>query len=167
MVIIVMGVSGAGKTTIGTRLADEIGCTYYDGDDFHPAINIEKMSQGIPLNDADRVPWMLSLRNLIEKHIAQECSTVISCSALKERYRGYLEFELVGVEFVHLVGSFETIWDRLKKRTNHFMKRELLQSQFDILEESPDLFQIQIDDEPDKIVQTILELLQISDSITV
>ncbi len=167
MVIIVMGVSGAGKSTVGTQLADEIGCTYYDGDDFHPAVNIEKMSQGIPLNDADRVPWMLSLRNLIEKHIAQECSTVISCSALQERYRGYLRFELEGVEFVHLVGSFETIWDRLKKRTNHFMKRELLQSQFDILEESPDLLQISVDDDPEEIVQTILEALQIADLVIV
>lgn len=165
MVIIVMGVAGSGKTTVGELLAEAIGCHFYDGDDFHPPENVEKMAQGFSLHDADRRPWLASLRNLIEKHVQKECHAVIACSALKESYREQLGQGIQGVEFVYLNGSYDTIWARMKRRKNHFMKSELLQSQFDTLEVPVNVLQVDVQNEPPEVVNQIVKALKIN-SIT-
>ncbi len=134
MVVIVFGVSGAGKTTIGKLLAEELGWHFYEGDDFHPAANIEKMRRGIPLTDEDRQPWLATLREVIEKSLAAGENAVLACSALKRKYRRDLRVN-EEVKFVYLRGDFALIADRLRHRTGHFMKPELLQSQFADLEE--------------------------------
>lgn len=165
MIVIVMGVAGSGKTTIGSRLADELGCHYYDGDDFHPASNIEKMRNNIPLTDDDRQPWLASLRSLIDNHIQQGKQAVIACSALKRSHRQQLGRDLPGVHFVYLQGSYETIWERLKKRKDHFMKPEMLKSQFDALEEpTRDVLIFNVEEDPDEIVTTIMKSLKSIDA---
>jgi carbohydrate kinase (thermoresistant glucokinase family) len=157
MVIILMGVTGVGKTIVGEMLAAELGCHFYDGDDFHPSSNIEKMSNGIPLTDEDREPWLQSLRNLIEKHIVQDRQAVVACSALKQVYREKLSAGLTEVKFVYLFGEFKTIWRRLKDRKDHFMKKDMLQSQFEMLEEPEYELQFSNELEPEEIVQQILK----------
>ena len=134
MVIIVFGVSGAGKTTIAKLLAEELGWTFYEGDDFHSEANIKKMHAGIPLGDADRWPWLESLRELIKRCLAAGESSVLACSALKKAYRDRLR---VGpeVRFVYLRGDFLLIANQLRRRRGHFMNQMLLQSQFADLEE--------------------------------
>ena len=134
MVVIVCGVSGAGKTFIGKILAQELGWKFYEGDDFHPAANIEKMQAGIPLTDEDRQPWLESLRQLVERCLADGENAVIACSALKKSYREHLEISKA-VKFVFLRGSHELIADQIRKRHGHFMHPELLQTQFETLEE--------------------------------
>jgi len=132
--IIVMGVSGSGKTTVGKALADALNATFYDGDDFHPPQNIAKMSRGIPLNDSDRQPWLESLRDLITEHIEHERSIVLACSALKKRYRAILREGNAGLRFIYLEGDFDLIWRRMQTRDEHYMKADMLQSQFNALE---------------------------------
>ena len=133
-VYIVMGVSGCGKTTVGMALAKRLGCPFYDGDDFHPPENIAKMSSGIPLDDADRTPWLDHLHDLISQHIAAGTTAVLSCSALKQAYRSQLRGAHEAVQFVYLAGSFDLIWRRMTAREGHYMKAEMLKSQFDALE---------------------------------
>lgn len=163
MIVIVMGVAGSGKTTIGRLLAEEIGCHYYDGDDFHPASSIEKMANGVPLTDEDREPWLASLRSLIDNHIQQGKHAVIACSALKRSYRERLGSQLDMVQFVFLKGNYDTIWERLRKRKDHFMKPELLRSQFDALEEpTEDVLVRDVEDDPEEIVASILKSLKAS-----
>ena len=132
--MIVFGVSGAGKTTIGKRLAGELGWKFYEGDDFHPAANIEKMRSGHPLTDEDRKPWLAKLRKLIERETSSKRNAVVACSALKRKYRDYLR---VGpeVRFVFLRGDRKLIEKQLKQRRGHFMDPHLLDSQFRDLEE--------------------------------
>ncbi|GAB4262903.1 MAG: gluconokinase [Candidatus Promineifilaceae bacterium] len=132
-VYVVMGVSGCGKTTVGMALAEKLGCPFYDGDDFHPPENVAKMASGRPLNDADRFPWLARLHDLLAEHVARGETAVLACSALKKKYRDQLR---VGeqVQFIFLDGSFDLIWQRMKKRENHYMKADMLQSQFDTLE---------------------------------
>ncbi len=137
MVIVVMGVSGAGKTTVGRALAETLGWPFYDGDDFHPPANIEKMRQGVPLTDADRRPWLETLRALIARHLQEGRPAVVACSALKRSYRDVLRRAGEGVRFVHLAADYETIRRRLEARRGHFFDPKLLQSQFDDLE-APD-----------------------------
>lgn len=165
MIVIVMGVAGSGKTTIGARLAEEMGCHYYDGDDFHPAANIEKMAAGNPLTDEDREPWLASLRSLIDNHIQQGKQAVIACSALKRSYRQRLGRDLPAVRFVYLRGTYETIWERLKKRKDHFMKPEMLQSQFEVLEEpTGDVLIYDVEEDPGSIVASIMKSLKSGDT---
>ncbi len=154
MVIIVMGVAGSGKTTIGSLLALELGWDFYDGDDFHSASNRAKMSQRIPLTDEDRSTWLASLRDLISQNVRIERSIVLACSALKKSYRDVLNFN-EEVRFVHLQGSYEQIEARLRERTGHFMSAEMLASQFEILEEAPDALGIDISNTPQEIVAII------------
>ena len=137
MIIIVMGVSGVGKTTIGRALAQDLGWRFAEGDDFHSAANIAKMHAGIPLTDEDRAPWLQSLRNAITEWLADSQNVVLACSALKASYRTVL---LVGseVKFVYLRGSFELIARRLALRKGHYMNPDLLRSQLDTLEEPKD-----------------------------
>ena len=137
MVIVLMGVSGVGKTTIGRALAQELQWRFADGDDFHSAANIAKMHAGIPLTDQDRAPWLQSLRNAITGWLASEENVVLACLALKASYRAAL---LVSseVKLVYLRGSFELIARRLGLRQGHYMNPHLLRGQFDTLEEPKD-----------------------------
>ena len=132
-----MGVSGAGKTSVGQQLASELGWTFADADDYHSAANVAKMHAGIPLNDDDRAPWLETLAGLIRQWIACQHNAILACSALKQRYRSILE---VGpeVRLVFLRGSFDLISERLSHRTGHYMNPTLLQSQFEALEEPAD-----------------------------
>lgn len=132
-VYVFMGVSGCGKSTIGQAFAAQLGCPFYDGDDYHPAENVAKMSRGIPLTDADREPWLAQLANLLQEHVQRGETAVLACSALKKQYREQLR-RSEQVQFVYLAGTFDLIWQRMSARENHFMRAEMLQSQFNTLE---------------------------------
>ena len=133
--ILVMGVSGCGKTSVGKALADKLGWAFYDADDFHPPENVAKMANGIPIDDADRAPWLAALHDLVSDSLRDERPGVLACSALKERYRQQLLGGNEGVLIVHLQGNFDLIWSRMEKRTDHYMKPHMLKSQFETLEE--------------------------------
>ena len=132
-ILIVMGVSASGKTTVGKALAEALSLPFFDGDDFHPPENISKMAAGLPLNDEDREGWLHRLNGLAKKHV--DSGAVIACSALKERYRELLQEGIEGrVRFVVMLGSYEEISERIARRKGHFMPPALLKSQFDTLE---------------------------------
>jgi len=158
-VFVLMGVSGSGKTTIGQTLARQLNCPFYDGDDFHPPENVAKMSNGIPLTDGDRWPWLQRLRGLIAVHLEQGQPAVLACSALKKKYREQLGSGNNGMVLIYLKGSFDLIWQRMQHREGHYMKAEMLQSQFDTLEEpSPaEAHVVLIDQKVDAIVRAIVE----------
>lgn len=132
-VIIIMGVSGSGKTTVGKQLASRLRLPFYDADDFHPKANVDKMKNAIALTDDDRKPWLETLAVAIQ-NCAETSGAVLACSALKESYRESLSLYSKTVEWVFLSGDFETILKRIQQRENHYMKSDLLQSQFDTLE---------------------------------
>ena len=161
MVVLVMGVSGAGKTTIGRLLAEQLGWEFHDADDLHSHENKKKMTEGIALTDADREPWLASVRGLIEKLIASGTNAVIACSALKQSYRERIVVDPAKVKLVYLKGSRELIAQRIAHRRNHFMNRSLLESQFDALEEPRDAITVDISATPQSIVQRIGEQLRI------
>lgn len=163
MIIIVMGVSGSGKTTVGGLLADRMGCGFSDADDFHPANNVEKMRAGIPLTDDDRWPWLKALRQAIEDWEAAGQSRVIACSALKAAYR-HLLAPRGGVVFVFLKGRAETIASRLKARKGHYMNPDLLASQFATLEEPAGAIVVDIAPPPAVIVDGIMDRLGLTGS---
>lgn len=156
LVILIMGVSGSGKTTIGRLLAEQIGWHFADAEDFHSADNRDKLARGIPLTDEDRRPWLEDLRSAIASWVAQGRPTVLACSALKTAYRSYLvqgcEHE---VRLVYLKGDRDLIARRLADRTDHFMHKDLLASQFETLEEPGDALTVAIDESPDRIVASI------------
>src|SRR5438105_2209154 len=114
MIVILMGVSGSGKTTVSTMLAADLGWSFYDADDFHPASNVQKMASGIPLTDEDRLPWLQTLRDLIATHLVEHRSGVLACSALRERYRQMLCVDPAQVRVVYLKGDYETIRQRME-----------------------------------------------------
>lgn len=150
-----MGVSGCGKSTIGKLLAQELDIPFFDGDDFHPKANIKKMSSGQPLNDDDRQGWLEALNKQAKKQIAKN-SCVIVCSALKEKYRETLSVSInQEIKWVYLSGSFNQIYNRVNKRPDHFMPSDLLQSQFDALEEPKDALKIDISLSPEEIIKKI------------
>jgi carbohydrate kinase (thermoresistant glucokinase family) len=151
-----MGVSGSGKTTVGRLLANDIGWKHFDADDFHPAANIERMKRGLPLNDADREPWLLRLRGVITSCLERNDRAVLSCSALKESYRSVLTID-ERVQLVYLQGSSDLIKQRLSNRSDHYMNPVLLDSQFDTLEEPANSLRIDISAPPGKIVAVIRE----------
>ena len=159
MIIIIMGVSGAGKTTIGQLLARELGWPLFDGDDLHPPTNVEKMRRGIPLTDADREPWLRTLRELIERLSAEARSAVIACSALKQSYRERLAAGLPDMRFVYLHGDPALIRQRLTQRHGHFMPAELLQSQLEALEAPQDAIVVDVAAPPEAIVAQIKRAL--------
>lgn len=159
MIILVMGVSGSGKTTVAQKLAESLGYKFADADDFHPQENIDKMQNGIALNDKDRLPWLQKMQDIIKQHLSENKNIVITCSALKESYRQMLLVNHESVKLVYLKGSFELIHKRLKERLNHFMSEKLLKSQFDILEEPLDAIKVDISQSLEVIVQKIVEKL--------
>jgi uncharacterized protein len=133
-IVLLMGVAGSGKTTVGRLLAQTLGWPFFDGDDFHSQANIDKMAAGQPLTDADRQPWLQNLRTLIERQLAQGETAVIACSALKESYRTQLLPPDSPIALVHLTGSYELIQERLQQRRDHFFTAELLADQYAALE---------------------------------
>ena len=155
MVVIVMGVTGAGKTTIGRALASSLGWEFHDGDDLHTDASKRKMHQGIALDDADRAPWLSAIRKLIEAMLAEGRNSVIACSALKQEYRDEIVVDPNSVKVVYLKGSREMIADRLRKRAGHFMNPDLLQSQFDTLEDPSDAIIVDVSAAPEAIVNEI------------
>ena len=134
LVVVVMGVSGCGKSTVGLALAQRMGWRFVDADDFHPSANVEKMRAGIALTDDDRAPWLSKLNAVLRHSAAKGQSIVLACSALRERYRVMLADRLPDLRVVHLTGSFELIEARLKARQHRYMPAALLQSQFNTLE---------------------------------
>jgi gluconokinase len=134
VVIIICGVAGAGKTTIGQLLAQELAWEFYDADDFHSVANIAKMKSGVPLTDEDRQPWLDKLRELIEQCLVARKNAVLACSALKKAYRDCLRVS-EGVKFVFLRGNRRDITEHLRQRREHFVNPALLDSQFEDLEE--------------------------------
>lgn len=163
MLILVMGVAGSGKTLIGTKLAESLHCTFADADSFHPPANIEKMSRGVPLTDDDREPWLAAIRQaLCDWQAAGECA-VVTCSALKERYREYLTRDC-GVRIVYLKGDYDLVHGRLASRRGHFMKPGMLASQFADLEEPTNAIVVDISGTPEEIVADIRSKLSLSDA---
>ncbi len=158
MIIVLMGVTGSGKTTVGQNLAASLGWQYFDADEFHSAANIEKMKSGVPLNDADRKPWLESLQRVIRDSLKKAEPAVLACSALKESYRDMLLID-ERVRFVYLKGDYDLIKERLRARSDHYMNPDLLDSQFETLEEPNDALQIDIGSSPDAIVEIIRQRL--------
>src|SRR4029079_7970471 len=151
----VMGVSGSGKTTVGTRLADAMHCAYLEGDALHSPANVEKMSHGIPLTDADRAPWLAAIHARLLDSFRQGESLVVGCSALKRSYRSVLA-DGIPITWVYLKGSEALIRSRLQRRTGHYMKANMLASQFEALEEPSDALTVDASQSPAAIVQQIV-----------
>lgn len=158
MIVIVMGVVGAGKTTVGRMLAAQLKWEFADADDFHPASNVEKIRNGIPLTDADREPWLDSLHRAIVEWIAIGKNVVLACSALKSSYRSKLKVSQE-VRFVYLKGSASLIAERLRTRNGHFAGESILASQLADLEEPDDAVIVDISPEPQRIVEEIRKAL--------
>ena len=154
-----MGVSGSGKTSVGKLLAKELAVVFIDADDHHPPANIEKMSQGIPLVDTDREPWLDRIHEIAVDHIKDGC--VIACSALKKVYRERLvQFIEPETVWIYLKGNYDLILERMNNREGHFMKAKMLKSQFEVLEEPKQAIDIDISDSPKSIVQKIIPQLK-------
>jgi gluconokinase len=162
MIVVLMGVTGAGKTTIGKVLAGHLGATFADADDYHPAANKQKMAQGIPLTDEDRQPWLEELNRLLAQWFAQQQSGVLACSALKAKYRETLGANMPAgaVKFVWLDGSPELLAERLAARHHEYMNPNLLGSQLATLEPPTDALRVVNDQTPEVVAATILEKLE-------
>jgi gluconokinase len=164
VILIVFGVSGAGKTTIGKLLAEQFGWRFYEADDFHPRFNIEKIRSGRPLTDEDRWPWLERLREQITRSVAAKENAVLACSALKRAYRERLRVS-DDVKFVFLRGDYPLIEDQLRRRRGHFMNPDLLRSQFTDLEEpgsDEDALTIELGRTPQEIVEEIKTRLRLA-----
>jgi gluconokinase len=160
MVIAVMGPTGSGKTTIGSLLARRLGWEFVDADQFHSAANKAKMHQGIPLTDADRVPWLAAIHREISRWLAEKRNVVLACSALKQSYREQL-WQGGEVKLVYLKGSYDQIAERLRARKGHFADEHILAGQFADLEEPTDAITVDISGSPVEIVEEICRRLGI------
>ena len=159
VIVIVMGVSGCGKTTVGELLAERLGWEFLDADVFHPASNVAKMQAGTPLGDADRVAWLAGLRKAIAARLASNRKTVLACSALREGYRRELRHAGEPIRFVYLKGDYATIHQRIADRKSHYMPSSLLGSQFDTLEEPVDAIVVPVELSPADAVEEIIRAL--------
>ena len=158
-VIYIMGVAGSGKTTIGKLLSDAIGLPFFDADDFHSSANTKKMQAGLPLTDEDRQPWIERLNELGIKQ-SKLNGAIIGCSALKKKYREQLEGGITKCSWIFLQGDYDIIYERMKKRSHHFMPAQLLQSQLESLEIPAAALTIDIGNEPAEIVNNIVQYLK-------
>ena len=155
MVIVIMGVAGSGKTTVGRALAAALGWSFRDADDFHPAANVAKMSAGQPLTDADRAPWLAAIRTYIDDTLTRSGDAVVTCSALKERYRVALVADPARVKLVHLTGDPALLAARIAGRRDHFMQPAMLASQLAALEPPHDALAVDVAGSHDTIVAHI------------
>jgi gluconokinase len=153
--ILVAGVSGSGKTTVGELLASQLGWEFHDGDSYHPPANVAKMRAGTPLNDTERMPWLAAMRAAIESCLREGREAVFVASALKEAYRTALCGGLDGIGLVFLHGSFELIQSRMEARKGHYMAAGMLQSQFDLIEWPNGALEIEVSVPPEEAVKTI------------
>ena len=170
MILVLMGVTGSGKTTIGKLLAAETGWRFADADDYHSEANKAKMHASIPLTDQDRLPWLASLHQLLLGWYEAGTSGILGCSALRASYRDILTPQIppLNIRFILLEVSRAVLEDRLRARKNHYMSPELLQSQLDTLEVTPDLTRVNAEGSPAKIVQEILDkILMVEGKVTV
>jgi len=155
MIVVLMGVTGSGKTTVGKVLAKELGWKFHDADDYHPPANIEKMRRGVPLTDEDRKPWLQTLARLIRDARDRGENIVLGCSALKHAYQEYLRHDLDVGHYVCLCGPEEVIQKRLAARKGHFMNPDLLDSQLEILEPPEDAIRVDVTGTPADIAGEI------------
>lgn len=162
MVIILMGVSGSGKSTIGWQLAHQLNWRFEDADDWHSPQSVAKMRQGIPLTDRDRNPWLRQLQRAIDGWRANQENVVLACSALKQHYRDQLRCQEEDVKLIYLRGTFQQIWQRMSQRQGHFMPEQLLRSQFEALEEPRSAITVDIDHKQSEIVEHIMTALDMS-----
>lgn len=155
MQVVVMGVTGVGKTTVGRLIAQRMGACFVDADDFHPPANVAKMRAGIPLDDDDRQPWLAALNAHLKEAARRGEGVVLACSALKAAYRERLREGLPGLRFVHLVGARELIAERLGARSGHYMNPALLDSQFAALERPDDALSVDVGPAPEELANTV------------
>lgn len=160
-IVLLMGVAGSGKTTVGRELACALGWSFADADGFHPPANVAKLSAGQPLTDADRAPWLDAIRAHIDAKLAGGENAVVTCSALKAAYRHALLADDARVRLVYLQGNREQLWARLSARTDHFMKPAMLDSQLAALEEPPDTLTLGIAPAPSELVARIRKELSL------
>ena len=161
MMVVLMGVSGVGKTTLGEVLSQRTGWRLYDADQFHSAQNIEKMRSGIALQDADRWPWLDRMNALLLQKQAEDESVLLACSALKQKYRDRLANGCQDLHWIYLKGDFDLIRSRLESRKNHYMKAGLLESQFAALEEPRDAIVVDVAQTPDVLANQVIGQLKI------
>jgi gluconokinase len=160
MIVLVMGVAGAGKTTIGRGLAQELGWRFLDADDYHPPENIAKMAAGVPLEDADRGPWLAKINEALLELQRAGSSAVLACSALKESYREQLARGVKDLEVVYLRGAFELIEERMNGRRHRFMPAALLRSQFAALEPPEQALEVDVSAPVESSISKIKKQLQ-------
>jgi len=161
MVLILMGPMGCGKTTIGKMLAEKLGWAFYDGDDFHPKKNVEKMRAGIALTDEDRKAWLEKLHANIRRWLRDKQNSILACSALKQAYRDILGVNQDTVKTVYLKGSYELLRQRIEGRQHPYMDKNLLRSQVETLEEPSDGLTVDISAPPETIVRIIMDRLNL------
>jgi gluconokinase len=155
MQVVVMGVTGVGKTTVGRLVAQRLGARFVDADDFHPPENVAKMRAGIPLDDNDRQPWLAALNAQLKEAARRGDSVVLACSALKSAYRERLREGIPALRFVHLVGTRELIAGRLGARSGHYMNPALLDSQFATLERPDDALSLDVGPAPEELANAV------------
>jgi gluconokinase len=152
---LIMGVSGSGKTTLGKALAQRLGWDFFDADDFHPPANIVKMAAGVPLSDSDGAPWLASLHEQLLPTLKAGRHPVLACSALKDKYRAQLLEGMDGIAIIYLKGSYGLIFSRISIREGHYMRPEMLRSQFDALEEPKDAVVLDVEMSLEEMIDTI------------